>query len=69
MEKLNINGVEKDFPQGLPKTLTELLDHLKINSAAIVAEIDGQMINKDSFAETVITTGQTIELIRFAPGG
>lgn len=69
METLRINGVEKQFPDGLPQTLTELLKELNINAATVVAEIDGRIIAKEDFAKTVLSSGQSIELIRFVGGG
>jgi len=70
METLKINGVEKQFPSGqLPTTVAELLQLLNINTATVVAEIDGQIIEREKFAETQLSKGQNIELIRFVPGG
>ena len=69
METLRINGTEKQFPDGLPQTLTELLKELNINAATVVAEIDGKIVAKEDFAKTALSSGQNIELIRFAGGG
>jgi len=69
MEKLKINGAEKQFPAGLPQTLTELLKQLDVNEAAVVAEIDGEIVARQNFAQTQVSAGQVIELIRFAGGG
>ena len=69
METLRINGAEKHFPDGLPQTLTELLKELNINAATVVAEIDGKIIAKENFSKTPLSSGQSIELIRFVGGG
>ncbi len=69
MGMLRINGVEKQFPAGMPKTLTELLGQLDINEATVVAEIDGQIVAKENFAQTQLSGGQSIELVRFVGGG
>ncbi|MFH1615358.1 MAG: sulfur carrier protein ThiS [Planctomycetota bacterium] len=69
MEILKINGTEKQFPDGLPQTLTELLKELNINAATVVAEIDDEIIAKENFAKMVLSSGQSIELIRFVGGG
>jgi len=69
MEKLKINGNEKQFPSGLPGTLAELLEQLSINQATIVAEIDGNIIERGNFDQTPLSNGQNIELIRFVGGG
>ena len=70
MKTLKINGKEKQFAEdNFPKDLIELLDQMEINQATIVAEIDGAIIERKSFAETKIAPGQSIELIRFVGGG
>ena len=69
METLKINGVEKQFPTGIPQTLTELLKQLDINEATVAAEIDGKIIAKQNFVRTQLTCGQSIELVRFVGGG
>jgi thiamine biosynthesis protein ThiS len=70
MDTLRINGVDKEFASGkLPSTLAELLEKLDIKAATIVAEIDGQIIERDKFFQTRLNNGQQIELIRFVGGG
>ncbi len=66
---LKINGQGKTFEQGLPQTLAVLLDEMKIDAATVVAEIDGQIIERAAFAQTELKEGQSIELIRFVGGG
>ena len=69
MSILKINGVEKQFPAGLPKTLAELLAQLNTNAETVVAEIDGQIIKSEDFDKKELCSGQNIELVRFVPGG
>ena len=69
MEVLNINGIEKQFPDGLPKTLIELLKQLDIHQATVVAEINGKIIAREDFSQTRVSPGQRIELVRFVGGG
>jgi thiamine biosynthesis protein ThiS len=69
MKTLKINGVEKQFPTGLPATIAELLEQLEINEATVVAEIDGWIVERKKFAETRLCSGQSIELVRFVGGG
>jgi sulfur carrier protein len=69
MKTLKINGTEKQFPVGLPTTLAKLLEQLEINAATVVAEIDGQIVQRDEFANTRLHEGQSIELVRFVGGG
>ncbi len=53
----------------MPKTLAELLGQLNINQATVVAEIDGRIIERQDFAQTPLSAGQSIELVRFVGGG
>jgi len=69
METLKINGTEKQFPAGTPATLAQLLQQLKIDAATVVAEIDGEITERKNFDKIQLKNGQTIELVRFVPGG
>jgi sulfur carrier protein len=69
MSMLKINGVEREYPDGLPASLTSLMDQLHINAATVVAEVDGSIVKRDDFSSTALEHGQTIELIRFVGGG
>ena len=67
---LKINGQLKDFDSdNLPETLTQLLEHLDIDQATVVAEIEGEIIERKNFSTTKLKPNQSIELIRFVGGG
>ena len=67
---LQINGQNKYFAkEQAPATLLELINQMNINQATVVAEIDGQIIKRGSFATTTVSPGQDINLIRFVSGG
>ncbi len=69
MSKLKINGKEKDFSHKIPSCLSELLELLEVDGATVVAEIDGEIIERSKFETTKLQEGQSIELIRFVGGG
>jgi thiamine biosynthesis protein ThiS len=69
VETLKVNGAEKEFPDGLPATVAELMKVLGVNAATVVAEIEGQIIQREMFAETKLQSGQSVELVRFVGGG
>jgi len=69
MQTLKINGTERQFQEGIPHTLTALLKKLNINHTTVVAEIEGQIIERQNFPQTQLTDGQSIELVRFVGGG
>jgi len=63
-------GIEKKFPEEqFPQTVAELLEQLKIEAATVVAEVDGQIVKREKFSQTKLHKGQSIELVRFVPGG
>jgi sulfur carrier protein len=66
---LTVNGVDRPFPQGLPASVADLLNQLGMDAAAVVAEIDGRIVERKDFASQGLRPGQTIELVRFVGGG
>jgi len=70
MEILKINGVDREFAAGqMPKTIAQLLEQLRIEAATVVAEVDGLIVEREKFAHTKLSKGQSVELVRFVPGG
>ena len=70
MSVLKINGQENTFAEGkMPETIKDLLLSLGVDSAAVVAEVDGRIIERANFATTTLHNGQSVELVRFVPGG
>jgi len=70
MRSLQINGQIRKFPPGgMPSTLLALLEALDLAATTIVAEVDGRIVPADEFAQTAISSGQTIELVKFMGGG
>ena len=70
MKSLQINGQRRQFPpEEMPATLSALLEKLQIGVTTVVAEIDGQIVRPEEFAQTEVRDGQTIELIKFMGGG
>ena len=69
MAVLKINGKEKYFDGSLPATLSELLTELKVDAATVVAEVQGEIIEREKFSSFNLNEGQNIELVRFVPGG
>ena len=70
MCSLTVNGEQRQFRNDcFPATIAELLDRLGVNAATVVAEVEGDIIARERFAETAISAGQRIELVKFVPGG
>ena len=69
MAVLKINGEDKIFENSAPSTLKNLLELLKVDEATVVAEVNGQIIPRGNFQNTILRDGHKIELIRFVGGG
>lgn len=62
-----VNGKEMSFKDGI--TIEELLNELKIEAYKVVAEVDLNIIDKEEYATTKLTSDSKVELIRFVGGG
>ncbi len=65
--KVIVNGSEYSFNNGV--TLLDIIKSLKISSENIVAEVNGEVVTKDDFANKIVTENSIIELVRFVGGG
>ncbi len=66
---LTVNGVDRQYPQGLPASVADLLSQLGMDATAVVAEIDGRIVERKDFASQGLRAGQKLELVRFVGGG
>ncbi|WP_010239398.1 sulfur carrier protein ThiS [Clostridium arbusti] len=62
-----VNGKEMNFKDGM--TIEELLNELKIEAYKVVAEVDLNIIDREAYATTKLTSDSKVELIRFVGGG
>jgi thiamine biosynthesis protein ThiS len=69
MAVLKINGEDKIFENAVPSTLKHLLELLKVDESTVVAEVNGKIIPRENFQNTILRDGHKIELIRFVGGG
>jgi thiamine biosynthesis protein ThiS len=51
------------------RTLSALLDHLKLDPETVVAEVNGAIIPKENFSAAPLCAGDSVELVRFVGGG
>jgi sulfur carrier protein len=66
--KLMINGEEVQVPDSL-RSITELLEHLKLDDQIVIAEVNQDIISNEKQSETQIKENDRIELVRFVGGG
>ncbi len=67
MLKIVLNGKETEF-QTIPN-LKSLINQYCPERQHVIAELNGQIINKQIWEVTPITTGDTIELVNMVGGG
>lgn len=65
--KIILNGEEQVLENEL--NIIQLLTKYKLEPEIIVVEKNGEIINKDLYADETVTEGDKIELIRFIGGG
>ncbi|MDR2604441.1 MAG: sulfur carrier protein ThiS [Desulfovibrio sp.] len=64
--ELVVNGEKR---ASAARTLSELLDELALAEQAVVAELNGNVIDRKDYAATCLAGGDVVELIRFVGGG
>ncbi len=66
--KLSLNGKESDFADGL--TVSELLVKEQVKTPEMVSvELNGQILTRSKFENTVLKDGDKVEFLFFAAGG
>ena len=65
--KLTINGNEREVHAS--KTVTELVQELKINAPNIAVALNCQVIPKSQYPETPVKEGDQIEIVHAVGGG
>jgi thiamine biosynthesis protein ThiS len=65
-KELVINGEKR---QCAAHSLSDLLEELGLGESAVVAELNGKIINRQDFAGTILAFGDKVELARFVGGG
>lgn len=65
--QIKVNGRLYNFNDNI--TLETIINQLNISSQNIIAEVNGYVITKEKFSQTVIEDNSVIELIKFVGGG
>lgn len=64
---VTINGEQKNGYEGV--SLTDVLDRETYDIRRIAVEINGEIVPKSQFPETVVSEGDCIEVVSFVGGG
>jgi sulfur carrier protein len=66
--KIQINGAEREVPDGL--SVTALIAHEKIKQPTMVSvEHNGEILDRDAFDGTQVKAGDVVEFLYFMGGG
>lgn len=66
---MTVNGKEIALSQLKNGTLTDLFEKFSLNPKASAVEINGQIIDRENFADWRLSENDTVEIIRFVGGG
>lgn len=64
---IKLNGEIKDIPATI--SLDELLEHFSLPKQRIAIELNGKVIRRPDWAETVVNHNDRIEVVHFVGGG
>lgn len=63
---ITVNGQKRDTKGSL---LTDLLEEVGLTPATVAVEINGSLVRRSAFEETVLNDGDRIEIVRMVCGG
>ena len=63
---VRLNGQEID---AAGKTISEIIEKEGYNAARLAVELNGNIVPKAKYAETVVKENDVIEVVRFVGGG
>jgi len=64
---LQINGDEKQFPDGL--SLAELVAQLGMKADRVAVELNREIVPRAQWSETRLNEGDKLEIVHFVGGG
>ncbi len=62
-----INGEKREFQSGI--SVAQLLEELKVSPGRVVVELNRNIVPRESLPTTLLSTGDTIEIVHFVGGG
>lgn len=64
---ITVNGKEYESFEG--KSVAELLSEFGYKTAYIAVEINGEILKKDKYTETILKENDKLEVVNFVGGG
>ena len=65
--EIQLNGKARTFDRA--HTVTSLLEALELHPGMVVVELNREILERDSYGDTNVSHGDTIELVHFVGGG
>ncbi len=65
--KIRANGQERELPQG--KALGAFLEENQYQRQRIAVELNGEIVPKSKYEETILRDGDVLEVVSFVGGG
>jgi thiamine biosynthesis protein ThiS len=65
--KLQINGEQRDLPDGL--TVTTLIEHLGMKPDRMAVELNLEIVTRAQWQATTLKDGDKLEVVHFVGGG
>lgn len=65
--EVTLNGEQRQIPAGLH--VGTLLDHLRIEVRAVAVEVNRRIVRRADHPTTLVSAGDTIEIVSFVGGG
>ncbi|HSG08429.1 MAG TPA: sulfur carrier protein ThiS [Longimicrobiales bacterium] len=65
--QVRINGKDRDVDAG--HSVRSLIESLELHPSLVVVELNMEILARDSYGETPIQAGDSIELVHFVGGG
>ena len=64
---VRINGKDRHVDSG--HTVRSLIESLELHPSLVVVELNKEILARDSYGETQVQAGDSIELVHFVGGG
>ncbi|MEW6087972.1 MAG: sulfur carrier protein ThiS [bacterium] len=65
--KIILNGEEKTIKEG--KYISHLLEDYKLSPAMVAVELNGKIVKRENFGQTLLQNGDKIEIVKMMGGG
>ncbi len=64
---LTVNGKERELEEGT--TVAGFLGQIGLDQRLVAVELNGEILKRDRYADTVLAEGDRMEVVRFVQGG